>query len=356
MRIALIHNQFIRAGGMERYLFDLVTGFADAGHEVTVICFKAEEPQPLLDKCRMIRFEFTLVPKPLRRYAFDRAVRKTLRQQPFDLTIALPEIQNVDIAICGGTHQAFLSHLQLSPGRFDRSHIKLETKSYRSAKTVVAHSPMLKEELRRLYGIPESQIEVILPPTDSQTFQRVSEQQRAEYQRRFEIRESVTTILLCSTGHHRKGLGPLLEALKALPADEFELLVAGRKVEELTQPGAPSNVRGLGYIKDIAALYNAVDVTALPALYEPFGLVVVESLQCGTPVLLSGAVGAGTLVSDCDGVIVDPLSPQTIAEGLRGLRDNPKQVTADFADAHGLSAEAHIQSLLELHQRKHLSA
>ncbi len=352
MRIALIHNQFIRSGGMERYLFDLVNGFADAGHEVTVICFKADDPLPLADKCQVIRFDYALVPKPLRRYAFDRSVRKALREHDFDLTIALPEIHNMDIAVCGGTHRAYLSYLNLEPIRFDKAHIKLETQSYRSAKTTVAHSAMLKDELQDLYDIPESQIQVILPPTDTNTFQRVSESQRAEYKQRFGISETVTTVLLCSTGHQRKGLGALLEALKLLPENEFELLIAGRQVEELAEATAPSNARALGYVTDMSALYNAVDITALPALYEPFGLVAVESLQCGVPVLLSGAVGAGALLSDCDGVIIENVTPQTIADGLRDLRDNPRTVTPDFAVTHGLTSADHIQALLELHRRQ----
>ncbi len=351
MRIALIHNQFIRSGGMERYLFDLVNGFADAGHQVTVICYKVDEPAPLSDKCEVIRHDFELIPKPLRRHFFDRAVRRTLRELSFDLTIALPEIQNADLAICGGTHQAFLSYLKLQPNRLDKAQIKLETKSYKSARTVIAHSPMLKDELQRLYGLPESQVEVVLPPTDNQSFQRAPDELRKEYKRRFEIKDNVTTILLCSTGHQRKGLGPLMQALILLPTDEFELVVAGSKVDELTRPDAPTNVRELGYVSEMAKLYNAVDITALPALYEPFGLVVVESLQCGTPVLLSGAVGAGTLMSGNDGVILGAVSPQAIAEGLQDLRNNPRTVTEDFANTHRLTINAHIKSLLDLHQR-----
>lgn len=354
MRIALIHNQFIRAGGMERYLFDLVNGFADAGHDVTVICFKADNPPPLVDNCRTILHDFTFVPKPLRRYAFDRAVRRTLREESFDLTIALPEIQHVDLAICGGTHKAYLSHLNLAPTRFDKAHIKLETKAYQTAQTVVAHSAMLKDELQKLYGIPESRITTILPPIDTQTFSRADDTQRKECRKRFGVREDVTTILFCSTGHHRKGLLPLLEALKFLPVDQFELLIAGREVEELSQPDAPTNARQLGYISNMAELYNAVDMTVLPALYEPFGLVAVESLQCGAPVLLSNAVGAGTLVASNDGVIIEEISGQSIADGIKELRGNPRTVTEHFAESHGLTTSAHIQALLQCHS--HLQA
>ncbi len=354
MRIALIHNQFIRAGGMERYLFDLVNGFADAGHDVTVICYKVDAPPLLSDKCQTIRYDYALVPKPLRRYAFDRSVRKTLREHKFDLTIALPEIQNVDIAICGGTHRAYLSYLNLNPSQLDKAQIRLETKSYSTATTTVAHSPMLKEELEHLYQLPESQVKVIFPPTDTKTFHIASEPERSNYRKQYGIHENKTTILLCSTGHQRKGLVPLLVALTLLPSDQYELLIAGRQVDELSKPSAPKNARALGYVTNMAELYNAVDITALPALYEPFGLVAIESLQCGAPVILSSAVGAGALVSKEDGIILEQVTPQTIAGALANLRRHPRTVTPDFAATHGLALPDHIQALLNLHKQKNI--
>ena len=46
MNVALIHHQFIRGGGTERYLADLVRGFADAGDDVTVIASKIGDDVP----------------------------------------------------------------------------------------------------------------------------------------------------------------------------------------------------------------------------------------------------------------------------------------------------------------------
>ena len=47
------------------------------------------------------------------------------------------------------------------------------------------------------------------------------------------------------------------------------------------------NVVGLGFCTDMPELYRAADFTIMASLYEPFGLVGVESVLCGTRVVLS---------------------------------------------------------------------
>lgn len=93
--------------------------------------------------------------------------------------------------------------------------------------------------------------------------------------------------LLASTGHARKGLDLLVRAL-GHSTEPVLLVVAGRPVEVR----AP-NLRWLGYRSDIEDVYRAVDCTVMASRFEPFGLVGVESVLCGTP--LVGARGMGCL-------------------------------------------------------------
>ena len=54
--------------------------------------------------------------------------------------------------------------------------------------------------------------------------------------------------------------------------------------------------RLLGYRADIENVYRAVDFTVLASRYEPFGLVGVESVLCGTPVLLANGIGCAEVI------------------------------------------------------------
>src|SRR6185437_15832354 len=93
--------------------------------------------------------------------------------------------------------------------------------------------------------------------------------------------------------------------------------------------GMEQQVLFAGYVADddLPALYAGADVFALPALYEGFGLPVLEAMAAGTPVLTSN-VGATAEVAGDAALLVDPLSVAAIRDGLRalltdaGLRDD----------------------------------
>ncbi len=79
---------------------------------------------------------------------------------------------------------------------------------------------------------------------------------------------------------------------------------------------------GRGKIADVERYYHALDLMLHPARLEPFGLVVLESIGCGTPLLTSRRVGASELLSG-HGVIDSPDAGQ-FAESLATLIADPE--------------------------------
>jgi len=122
---------------------------------------------------------------------------------------------------------------------------------------------------------------------DTRRFHPVSAEQRRALRRALGLPPDRLVFLLASTGHARKGLDLLVRAL-GHSTEPVLLVVAGRPVEVR----AP-NLRWLGYRSDIEDVYRAVDCTVMASRFEPFGLVGVESVLCGTP--LVGARGMGCL-------------------------------------------------------------
>lgn len=117
--------------------------------------------------------------------------------------------------------------------------------------------------------------------------------------------------------HYFKGVDRLLEATRLMDRDDLFLIVAGsgemreeyrRKAEAL---GLSDRVAFPGYVPDeqLADYYRLADVTVLPSVTsgEAFGLVLLESLACATPVIASNLPGVRTVVADgVDGYLVTP--------------------------------------------------
>ena len=91
----------------------------------------------------------------------------------------------------------------------------------------------------------------------------------------------------------RKGGDLLVDAVARDP--NLFLLHAGPR--PLDDRRIASRARSMGHLDDVTALLDVVDVLVVPSRFEPFGLVVVEAVARGVPVLVGPGVGAGPLVT-----------------------------------------------------------
>ena len=125
--------------------------------------------------------------------------------------------------------------------------------------------------------------------------------------------------------HHFKGLGRLLHAFQSLPPDVRLMVVGDGDLRQTYQQQA--NALGLigrtifvGAIahEDTPPFFRSADVTALPSsLPESFGLVLIESLACATPVIASNIPGVRTVVNHgSDGLLVEAESSTALAEAI----------------------------------------
>lgn len=130
--------------------------------------------------------------------------------------------------------------------------------------------------------------------------------------------------------HDYKGLENLLESMQDLPPD-YHLVVGGdgskRDYYERVSVdlGVDSQVNFVGYIsnENLPKYYNLSDVFVLPstsAVQEGFGLVLLEALACGTPVVTTDVVGVAEQVARRNvGTVIPQSSPQRIRDALSGV-------------------------------------
>ncbi len=130
----------------------------------------------------------------------------------------------------------------------------------------------------------------------------------------------------------RKGVHTLVEALPFVP--DAELVVAGGPAEReldadphvralreaAVQHGVADRVRFVGPVAraDVPALMRSADVVAVVPWYEPFGIVPLEAMACGVPVVGSAVGGLlDTVVDGVTGILVPPRDAVATAAALR---------------------------------------
>lgn len=336
--LALSNHALRHSGGFERYAMTLVRGLHARGVRPTFIARSFDTALPEYGWVAPIRLGMLGLPGKLRDRFFDWRIGRLKRRLGPALgpLIACNPTRWADIAVCGGTHPGYLQAMGKPLRATDRRKIALEHAFFTSARTVVAHSVRMRDELVRHHGIDPARIALLYPPTDTERFSIVDAPQRAALRSQLGLPADRAVFLLASTGHARKGLGALAEFFgrTELPVT---LVVAGR-----APSAARPNVRYLGYRTDIENVYRAVDFTVMASAYEPFGLVGVESVLCGTPVLLAHGVGCGEVIDapaslvyaadaagGLEGAVRAALArwqagTHRLAEPLRSLRYDPR--------------------------------
>jgi len=209
------------------------------------------------------------------------------------------------------------------------------TFGHRRPKVRITVSERLKEDFVRQYGEAEGDIIVVPNGVDCQRFHPDN---RALYRDKLRQGHNIPLdaplLLFVGGDWERKGVRFTIEALSLLPDERVRLLVVGPgDVEAYRRFAAERRVQGrvtfVSHTRDIAAYYAASDLFVFPTLYEPFGLVIIEAMAGGLPVITSRLAAAADYIDDgVSGILLEtPHQPQEMASkvGLlladSGLRD-----------------------------------
>lgn len=344
MRIALIHYRLARQGGLETRLFNYINWFVEKGHQVTVIYARRRGEIRLPAGVKTIQASPGLTPKPLRRIAFSRRVERLLARGKYDFSLSLGRTVGQDAVLAAANHRGYLKALgKRKRSLSDWSQDLMDKRSFERSKWIFAASGMMKTELVELYGMDPTKIHVLFPPIQLRHFQGNLKENQQARKARWGMSPQKLSCCFVSTSHHRKGLDILLKAFEKLPAEQFELFVAGDDFRS-----SLPHVHKLGFVKDPSGLYAAADFYLHPARFEPFGQVVTESLQCQTPVVVSHQVGAKEILSPEVGKVVDSLRWEEWFDVISQLKKENFEVSVNFVQNLELGLEAHLTKMLAI--------
>ena len=148
---------------------------------------------------------------------------------------------------------------------------------------------------------------------------------------------------------HRKGIDILLETARALLQERKDLVfvIAGPRMESEEEfgrrmlavaqdPAFGGRVRFLGSRNDIPDVMASLDLFVLPTRAEPLGIVVLEAMAAGLPVIASKVGGIPEMLNSPEvGTLVDPLTPEAFASAVREILSPPGPRQIDGAEGAG---------------------
>ena len=121
----------------------------------------------------------------------------------------------------------------------------------------------------------------------------------------------------------RKNVDSLLEAKKIANSDYYLVVVGdGPLFKKLKKKVEDENIRDViftGSRDDVENIIPSCDLLVLPSFSESFGLVLIEALACGKPVIGSNVGGITEIITDDVGLLVDPNKIPSIARAIDNL-------------------------------------
>ncbi len=208
------------------------------------------------------------------------------------------------------------------------------------ADRIVAATPRDCEQMVALYGADPAKIAVIPPGVDLELFRPIP---KAEARARIGLPRDDKLILFVGRIEPLKGIDTLIEAVAIAFRHHNELrghvclaIIGGdvgddpskmstemNRLQRLrTELGVEDLVTFLGKQSqtDLPDYYSAAEVLVVPSHYESFGMVAVEAMACGTPVIASNVGGLSYIVTDGQtGHLVPEKDPLCLADRLEHL-------------------------------------
>src|SRR5216117_3428544 len=369
-------------GGGTRMLWEQSSRLVARGHDVRVVCRATTDGEAATAERQGVRIRrFAVDRRTVRRFVVSsvlgarRVVTLELRDAPADVLHVHQPLAGVGVLMSPavrGLPRLYSFHspapLEFRSRRGMTAHHRsgwagrigltalwgTERACLRRATAIHVLSDYSTEQLWKLYGVPRDRVVKIPGAADTNWFRPAAD--RAAVRKRLGLPAERPLLLTVRNLERRMGLDLLIRAMAILKRDRPEalLLIGGvgsvrQELESFSEAlGLREQVRFLGFIPDEALplYYQAADVFILPTReLEGFGLVTVEALACGTPVLGTAVGATPELLDPLDPALVFPAAtPEAIGEHLVGFLERLERdpgASARLRQAARAHAERH---------------
>jgi UDP-glucose:(heptosyl)LPS alpha-1,3-glucosyltransferase len=340
VKIAFVCKKFIEFGGMESYIVTLAERLLDRGYELHIFCneWTKEWEDKYKNRVKIHKVPVIRFFKSLRLASFAFLTYFALKKEDFDIIQGFGKTFKQDILRTGGgCHKEFLKHyFQAYRNPFLKFLIKsslsnlialfIEKRQFQkdNYKKIIAVSKRCKEEIKRNYGVPDEDIDVIYNGVDLKRFNPANkERYRKEIREKYNILDNEIVLLYIGSGFRRKGVEYLLKAISNLRSDtKLRLLIVGRDENMQYYKKLVGKIKIEGKITftgeqpKVERFYAAADIFILLSVYEPFSNACLEAMASGLPIIITRINGVSEIIENGkEGYIIEN------AEDIKQIKD-----------------------------------
>jgi len=233
-----------------------------------------------------------------------------------------------------------------------KGHINLflQKMALKNADAVICDSQTSKNDIVNKLSYPKEKIHVIyLAPSES--FRKIPENELPIIIKKYKLPQKF--ILYVGDVNWNKNIPNLLQAVKIT---KVNLVMVGAAITNpylpettaidnlITELDIKNQVTKTGFVKeaDLIAIYNAASLTIQSSFYEGFGLPVLESMACGTPVVCSNVASLAEIAGPA--IFCDPTNPSDIADKINhvlSLSNKEKDIISQKSIEHAAKFSWH---------------
>lgn len=349
MRVLMLTWEYppIQVGGLGRHVAGLSQALADRGHEVHILT-RGDEADEKVGRIWVHRahpydmdsMNFATWVMQMNFSMLERAMAFGRKHSPFDILHAhdwlvafagralkhawqVPLVATIHATEAGrnsGLHndlQRYISSVEWWLG-------------YEAWRVIVC-SQHMRDEVRNLFNLPDDKVKVIPNAVDLKPPVEVEPGFREFY-----AHPNEKIVFFVGRMVREKGVQVLLDAapmvLKAFPEAKFIIAGTGPLRQSLQEQanalGLGPKVYLTGFIDDdtLAKLYQCASVSVFPSLYEPFGIVALEAMAAGVPLVVSDCGGLGEIVRHNEtGLKALPGNAFSLANQIQWLLRHPER-------------------------------
>lgn len=351
-----------QAGGLNRYVYELVQQLASDGDRVKLWGLDMPDNSQEPSNLNLTDLADSRLSTPARLWQVSQRLRQPeMRRQlaqahsinlhfalySLPLLAHLPRSTPVTFTFhgpwAGETRQEGATALSIALQSW------IEHRVYRRCDRFITLSQAFADILHQDYGVDQQQIHTIPGGINTTSFQ--DNLSRIEARRQMGFPQDRPILFTPRRLVQRMGIGNLLEALAIVKVKvpDVWLAIAGKGPQsqalaaQAQALGLSDHVKFLGYVPDeqLPIAYQAADLTVVPSQsLEGFGLILLESLACGTPVISTPVGGMPEVLRPFDpNLVCEARSSEAIADRLTAILSGTialpdRSACRDYARTH----------------------